>query len=371
MPLVLPPRIVSLAVVFLSLWSTAVAEPLPAWAARATGGGAVRMAVPPPENPRFAHLAWPKAVRTADGTIVLGYLAGTHHGDASCPAVSISTDGGKSFSPPNVLREFGPGMEYTNSGNMALGVAHDGAVILLAHGHTKRTSHIFGWRSTDGGRTWKPVDTSALGPNKTGSSTGTIVQLPDRKLMVAGHYREGSPQARGIWQSVSADDGLTWGEPAIVNNLNGGEPVLVRDGERLLVFIRGRGPASARQFVSVSEDCGKTWTTDLLSITAIDKHTRLLAHPFVMVDPQRPGELIAITTERPLPGSAQLWRGSAKTLAFKHERTLLEFPKLEGDKNVDYGYAWAAPMEGRRALLFYYHGLGRGPNPIWVVDVEL
>ena len=350
---------------------SAIAEN-PPWAGHAPNDDIVRVAVAPPGNRRFEHLSWPKAVRTADGTIVLGYLAGTHHGSESCPAVSISTDGGKSFTQPQVLREFGPGKDYGNSGNVALGIAHDGAVLLLAHGHTANTSHIFGWRSTDSGRTWQPVDTSALGPNKTGSSTGTIVQLPGNKLMVTGHYREGSkPYVTGIWQSISTDDGLTWGEPHMVNNLNAGEPVLVRSGNQLLVFIRGRGPAATRQFVSVSNDWGETWRTDLLNIAPINKHTSSLAHPFAMVNPTKPSELIAVTFERPTPGSAQLWRGDVKTLKFKHDRTLLELPKIEGDPNTDFGYAWLLPMEGRKALVFYYHGQKHGPNPIWVLETEI
>lgn len=348
------------------------AAELPSWAAKAPNGDTVRIAVPPPLNKRFEHLAWPKAVRTADGTLVLGFLAGTHHGNESCPAVSISSDGGRTFSEPQVLREFGPGKDYTNSGNMALGIARDGAVLLLAHGHTSQTSHIFGWRSADSGRTWQPVDTSALGPNKTGSSTGTIVQLPDNKLMVVGHYRAGSqPYSTGIWQSISTDDGRTWGPPSLVNNLNAGEPVLVRRGDQLLIFIRGRGPAGARQFVSVSDDWGQTWRTDLLNITAIQTHTSTLAHPFAMVDPQDAKKLLAVTFERPLPGSMQLWRGDAKTLKFKHDRPLLELPKIEGDPNHDFGYAWLLPMEGRKALVFYYHGMSRGPNPIWVLETTL
>ena len=347
--------------------------PLPGWAGRAPKGDVVRVAVPAPENPRFAHLAWPKAVRTADGAIVLGYLAGTHHGDGSCPAVSVSTDGGKTFSAPNVLREFGPGMEYTNSGNMALGLAHDGTVLLLAHGHKGNIgNHIFGWRSVDSGRTWKPVNTSALGPNKTGSSTGTIVQLPGKKLMVVGHYRGGSkPFETGIWQSISEDDGLSWGEPAMVNNLNAGEPVLVRTGDRLLVFIRGRGPADTRQFVSISDNWGQTWRTELANIEPVNKHTGGLAHPFAMVNPHDPKEILNVTFERPLPGSAQLWRGSTDKLAFKWDRTLVELPKVDGDKNTDFGYGWLLPMENQRALLFYYHGMSRGACPIWVVETEI
>lgn len=348
------------------------ADDLPAWAGRAPNGDTVRIAVAAPENPRFSHLAWPKAVRTADGTIVLGYLAGTHHGSESCPAVSRSTDGGKTFSTPHVLKEFGPGQTYTNSGNMALGLAHDGAVLLLAHGHTANSSHIFGWRSTDSGRTWQPVDTSALGPDKTGSSTGTIVQVSGKKLMVTGHYRSGSkPYDTGIWQSVSLDDGLTWGAPSMVNNVNAGEPVLVRTGDRLLVFSRGRGPAASRQFVSTSDDWGQTWKTDLSNLTTIGQKATSLAHPFAMVNPHKPDELLAVTFERPAPGSAQLWRGSTKTLSFKHDRTLVELPKLENDAHTDFGYAWLVPLENRRALVFYYHGLTRGANAIWVLETKI
>jgi hypothetical protein len=349
-----------------------VADDLPPWAGRAPNGDKIRVAVAPPENPRFEHLAWPKAVRTADGTIILGCLAGTHHGNESCPAVSISTDAGQTFTPPHILREFGPGKDYTNSGNMALGLAHDGTVILLAHGHTSKSNHIFGWRSADSGKTWQSVDTSALGPDKTGSSTGTIVQLPDKRLMVTGHYRDGSkPYTRGIWMSISEDDGLTWGAPSMVNNLNAGEPVLVRHKERLMVFIRGRGPASTHQFISVSDDWGKTWQTDLLNIAAVQPHTKVLAHPCALVHPHKPGQLLAVTFERPTPGSAHLWSADVKNLKFKHERTLLELPKLDGDTHQDFGYAWMLPMEGQKALVFYYHGESRGPNAIWVLETEI
>ena len=349
------------------------ADPLPAWAGVTTDNSPVRVAVRPLDNSRFHHLAWPKAVRTADGTIVLGYQIGTHHGDGSCPAVSLSTDGGKSFSAPNILREFGPGMEYSNSGNMAIGLTHDGAVILLSHGHRgNEANHIFGWRSTDNGHTWKPVDTSALGPNKTGSSTGTIVQLPGRSLMAVGHYRDGSkPYTRGIWQSISADDGLTWGEPKQISNVNAGEPLLVRHGDRLMVFIRGRGPAAVNQYIAVSDDFGQTWLTELSNISIRSPHSTLITHPFAILDPRNPAALIGVTFERPLPASAELWSADPKTLKFTHVRRLLTLPKIEGNPNTDFGYPWLLHLEGNRWLLFYYHGEGRGPCPIWVAELNI
>jgi hypothetical protein len=145
----------------------------------------------------------------------------------------------------------------------------------------------------------------------------------------------------------------------------------VRSGNRLLVFIRGRGPATVRQYIAVSDDFGRTWRTELSNITTRNPHGTLITHPFAMVNPHNPAELLNITFERPLPARADLWRGNPETLEFKHERTLLTLPKIAGDPNTDFGYPWLVPIEGRSALLFYYHGRGRGPCPIWVMDATL
>jgi hypothetical protein len=353
--------------------STAMAAEVPPdWAGRAPNGRAARIAVSAPEDPRYHHLGWPKAVRTAEGTIVLGFLMGRKHVGENCPAVSVSTDGGMTFSVPKRLREFGKDKDYGASGNMALGLAHDDAVLLLSHGYSPDTCHIFGWRSTDSGRTWKTVDTSALGPNKAGSATGHIVQLPGKRLMAVGHYRNGcQPYTRGIWRSISEDGGLTWGEPVLVSPQPGAEPVLVRHQHRLLVFIRATGEEATRQFIAVSDDWGDTWRTELSNIGAILPGTRALAHPFAMMHPHRSDELLAVTFERGPMGAAQLWRGNPTTLGFTHERTLVNLSKQSVETNSDYGYGWLVPMDGRRALLFYYHGRKDGPNSIWVLETEI
>ena len=69
-------RILPLAIALLSAHGAAAAEVIPPWAGRSPSGEIVRVAIAPSGNSRFHHLAWPKAVRTADGTIVLGYQAG-------------------------------------------------------------------------------------------------------------------------------------------------------------------------------------------------------------------------------------------------------------------------------------------------------
>ena len=358
-----------------TLQGAPVSTSLPAWVATSPTGASVRVAVPPSANLRWAHLSWPKALRSHDGTIILAYLAGEFHGagGGKSPAVSLSTDNGRTFGATHVLREFGPGLESTSSGNLALGLTEDRAVVLLAMGYRgDEANNIHGWRSTDDGRTWQPVDTSNLGPNKTGSVVGNIITLPGGKLMVHGHYRKGAkPHHTGIWQSISNDHGRTWGAPQMVSDVDGGEPVLIRSGDRLLSFIRGRGEHAIRQYLAVSDDFGKTWKTSLTKIEASDRGTKGLAHPFAMVDPDRPGEVVVLTTERPLPGRVWLWRGNAQTLEWKRDRVLLEFPKLGNDRNTDYGYTWLLRTESRHHLMFYYHGLNHGPNSIWVTEVSL
>ncbi|SHK09445.1 BNR repeat-like domain-containing protein [Tangfeifania diversioriginum] len=348
---------------------------LPIWAGKLKLPGTVRIAVHGSDNEELSHLAWPKALIAPDGTIVLAYLAGSFHGShgKNSPAISLSNDNGKTFSSPQILKDFSLEEEYTASGNLAMGIAHDGAIILLAMGYRgNEANHIFGWRSEDNGKTWSEVDTSNLGPNKTGSVCGTIIQLPGKRLMAMGHYRKPSiPYEIGIWQSISFDNGQTWEVPQMVTNINGGEPVLVRADDRLLVFIRGRGPASTRQYIAVSDNFGQTWHTELSDIIAQNNHTQSFAHPFAMVNPKNKEELIALTVERPVPGSIWLWRGNPKDLNFALDRQLMEIPKIDNEKKIDYGYTWLLNIEKNHYLMFYYHGLNRNNSSIWVAEFYL
>ncbi len=267
------------------------------------------------------------------------------------------------------MREFGKDKDYANSGNLAICQAEDGAIVILAMAHaTDAGNNIFGWRSTDVGRTWAPVDTSSLGPNKTGSVT-SMIQVPGVGLMAAGHFRKPSPNPQGIWVATSKDHGLTWSSPTVVTDVNAGEPVIVHaGGERLLIFIRSRDVPKSKQHLSVSDDLGKTWKTELTEIGVESKGS--LAHPFAMVNPDKPAELMLLTAERPLPGRVWMWRGDSQRLEFQRDRIVLEFPKIPGDKNTDFGYTWLVPTDKGRGLMFYYHGLGRGPCPIWVAEVK-
>jgi hypothetical protein len=357
---------------------------LPDWAARLTGPGELRIAVPSPLDPRWAHLSWPKAIRTPSGTIVLAYLAGEFHGTGGgkSPAVSLSTDGGRTFTAPQILREFSAGAEYTSSGNVALGLAGDGAVVLLAMGYRgNEANNIYGWRSTDDGKTWSSTDTSTLGPNKTGSVVGRVLSLPGGRLIVFGHYRPGSsPHEHGIWCATSRDQGRSWGRPRTVMLGDVVEPVAVQAGGRLLVLIRDNssGPGSldnARQHLAISDDDGETWKTELSPTVAKNATTHRLAQPFVVNRPGNATGLIVLTTERArsggTPGSLWLWRADIRNLDWRRERVILEFPRIEDSSNTDFGYPWLLPVANDRWLMFYYHGQKHGPNPIWVAEIQL
>lgn len=102
---------------------------------------------PAPEEPRFARLSWIKVVRTPRGTSVLACVAGEFHGNHGerRAAVARSADSGRTFSKLRILGEFGPGRDYTCCGNLALDLAGDGTLVLLAMAYTgEETNHIFG-----------------------------------------------------------------------------------------------------------------------------------------------------------------------------------------------------------------------------------
>lgn len=353
---------------------------LPPWAARNPTGQAVRIAVPAPADPAIAHLAWPKVVRTKSGALVLASCAGQgHNTGGSGPAISRSTDGGRTFSAPRLLLRFpDDDPRYKDCGNLALGVAPDGSLLLLAMAFTREgPNNIFGWRSTDEGVTWTRTDTSALGPDKTGSVFGYFVPLRSGALAVFGHYRNGSqPHTQGVWIAESTDSGRTWAAARRITDVHAVEPAVVRSAGRLVGFFRGDSQqARGRQYVGVSDDDGATWQTEVSDLDAENRERARLAAPFAVENPQRRGELLVLTTERAVPGNTPgriwLWRGDAKKLDWKRERVILEIPRVEGDPNTDFGYPWLLHLGGNRWQMYYYHGQPRSACPIWVTEVEL
>lgn len=327
--------------------------------------GAPRLVVPPPCERRFAHLAWPKIVRLPDGTLVLGCLAGEAHTRGGSPVVAVSEDGGRSFSAPAILERFGPDKPFVHSGNIALGVAADGAVVLLAmalSGDAERTT-IIGRRSEDGGWTWEATDTSQLA-GRAGSVYGHVFAVPGRGLAVAGHYRAGStPVERGIWLTFSDDDGRSWGAPRTISRSLLHEPALCYTQGRLIGLVRDNPARCYRQVVS--PDMGATWEE---TVSQVGGGTRLPS-PFITPVEGHPGALFALHTERnegEEPGAIYLWEASAQRLQWRRRGLVARFPE-----RGDYGYPWMAQLDDGRWFLVLYCGAVEGPSAIWGLELAV
>jgi predicted neuraminidase len=116
-----------------------------------------------------------------------------------------------------------------------------------------------GWRihferTTDGGKTWTKTD--ALNDGKEiGAIQPSLLTHSDGRLQAIGRSRQGK-----LWQAWSKDQGKTWSPlelTALPNPNSGTDALTLADGRHLLVYnhtAKGRSPLN----VAVSED-GKNW----------------------------------------------------------------------------------------------------------------
>ena len=318
-------------------------------------------AIVPPADERLPHLAWPKIVKAPDGTLVVGHVAARTHTAGGCPAVSLSHDGGRTFTKPRLLAEFDDTKEYRHCGNLALGVAGDGAIVLLAMAFTKEVRNtIYGWRSTDSGKTWRPADTSELGPNKTGSVYGHVFAVPGRGLAVCGHYRK--PVGTGLWISFSSDTGQTWQKPQTITAEKLVEPCFISIGnDRLIGLARSDGARGYLQFVSA--DNGVTWDEPTLVLSG---EQAVHPSPFVTLSANEPGRLLALQSQRTPRGEIYLWSADAAELAWRRIGLLASFKGCE-----DYSYPWMTHLHDNVWYAVFYAGKTNGPNSIYGMEVEI
>lgn len=353
----------------------AAEEPARPYSPQAGDYGEPRVVVAAPAEARYAHLSWPKIARAPDGTLVLAYVAGIFHGThgGGCPAVSLSTDRGRTFTPPRILMEFGPGQKYTACGNVALGVADDGAVVLLAMAYAGgERNTVVGWRSPDAGKTWERVNTDTLAENKTGSVFGHIVAVPGRGLAVFGHYRAGSkPFDRGLWLAWSKDGGRSWGEPQRIVSDPLVEPAVTFAQGRFVGLIRES--ASKQYWQLLSEDLGATWAHAPAVVGADRRGEIRFPSPFLAFDPAEPSRLYALESNRHArgntPGAIHLWSANAKDLDWQPHGVVARFPKNAAG-NDDFSYPWMTPLGGGEWFLVFYSGQMKGPNSIYGLAIN-
>jgi hypothetical protein len=343
--------------------------------------GEPRVIIAAPEDPSLAHVAWPKVVRTADGTLVVAAIAGEFHGThgGGCPVTAYSTDGGATFSPLQVLKRYGPGLEYTSAGNCALGVAEDGAVVLLSMAYNADVaSTIDGWRSTDSGRTWTPVDVSTLDRNQTGSVYGHVNLVPGQGLAVFGHYRKpANVENGGLWLAWSRDKGRTWEAPQPVQletTQRLVEPAVLHSGGRFIGLIRN----SQDHYLQItSDDLGATWAKPTPVLKPEDVRPATLPSPCLVNDPEHPGRLLALVSERHgkdnasgLLGRLTLWEATDSELQWKKLGDVARFPQaLRARTDITYG--WMTPLGAGKWYVVFYCGKTRGASDIYGMTIDV
>jgi len=337
--------------------------------------------VPAPADLSIAHVAWPKVTRTPDGTLIVAAIAGEFHGPhgGGCPVVSFSTDEGQTFSPLQVLKRYHKKAEYTSGGNCALGIAEDGAVVLLSMAYNGDASNtIDGWRSTDSGRTWTSVDVSTLDRSQTGSVFGNVIHVPGQGLAVFGHYRKPARKHSGdLWMAWSRDQGMSWEKPQSVEletNLRLAEPAVTFAGGRFVGLIR-----NGKDYYTeiTSSDLGVNWNMQAVGLKSDYEGPLSLPSPCIVPDPEHPERLLALVSERHqkneqggILGRIVLWEAHAQELNWRKIGEIAQFPEKLKDRK-DITYPWMAPMGDNQWFIVFYCGKTRGASDLYGLKVQI
>ena len=329
-----------------------------------------------PQEWDYNHLSWPKIVQTTRNNLILAFSAGIGHNmGGSGLAISVSKDCGCNFSAPEMLRRFPQSdNRYQDCGNCAIGIAEDGAVVLLAMAFNKneKLNTIFGFRSEDEGESWQTVDTANLAENKTGSVYGHIFNLPHGRLGVAGHYRQGSaPREQGIWMSFSEDNGRSWSPAKCITEGYYVEPAFTYVNGKFIGLLRTGGGGHDFYTLTVSED-GENWA---LKPNAFDMEPRgeKYPSPFITFDPRNPDQLWALCSVRHEDVtlySADM-RSADNLLEMKWDKagTVVKWGG-QGEEHADWTYPWMCYLGKNRWMCVFYYGRKRGRCDIYGVELR-
>jgi hypothetical protein len=129
--------------------------------------------------------------------------------------------------------------------------------------------------------------------------TRTIKDLYPRYQTMRGRLceRKGGWDTHGLPVEVEVCKALGIHSKAQIEEY-GVEPVVLQSAGRLIGFFRGESRVRrGRQYVGVSDDRGTTWKTELSVLDAEDNTKARLAAPCAVENPNRPGEILVLTTE--------------------------------------------------------------------------
>lgn len=230
--------------------------------------------------------AWPNLTLMPDGAIIATIFNQPTHGgwegDVECWA---SEDDGCTWQLRGVPASHDPG---ANRMNVAAGLAHDDALIVLASGWDNRPPKgqqgSFGdskvlaplvCRSSDGGREWETAETMADCPEPVGPIPfGDVVRLPGDRLGVSA-YSSNRPELDVSYFYESDDDGRSWRLLSRIKEDGNETDLLALDGGTMLAAVRTH--VDAHLDLCASDDGGGTWQT-VCPLTLPGQHPAHLLH---------------------------------------------------------------------------------------------
>ena len=222
--------------------------------------------------------AWPNLTLMPDGSIIATIFSEPTHGMwEGYLECWISKDGGKLW---NFLSIPAPHVPGTINGNMAAGVTHSGALVVLCRSSSniaprgkpeltdKSKSHSMppkACRSEDGGKTWSIIEIKPPSQDNNLVPFGNVIKLPKGRLAASGYsYDPNDIHRNTAWILFSDDDGRTWGNARPIGADNYNETTLLSlGGGKLLAACRtitwGKKQDIEHLEMFASEDGGQSW----------------------------------------------------------------------------------------------------------------
>ncbi len=332
---------------------------------------------------------FPRIVVLPGGDLLATFKYGAPHvGKGGKAGLSRSTDGGRTWSPPQTVFD----MPDADDGVIASAVLRDGTIMLGAVSYTWQgeayqnrvdwTADPYIIKSVDQGRTWsRPVKVDVR-PYTWGYPFGHILELDDGTLLLSGYggylprgpeddpaeakeliasgKSPGKPeQQRGDFSFVvrSRDGGKTWGDSSLIARGFNEVSVLSVKGGRLLAVMRSQGAGHLSS--SISSDQGDHWSAPVQ----------------ITEDREHPGDLLRLSSGRILltfgqrnkPYGVQAMISNDEGITWsRRERVMLAW---DGDHG-DIGYPVTVERADGKLLTVYYvvygdpdYGGGKGIAP--------